>query len=145
VESTTAPDLLRQAVVTLTNEERRKAGLPALRYNATLEIAAQRHAQDMLVREYFSHETPEGLSSRDRIERAGYGLLTIETCGCRSFRVAFGENIGKGQATAEKVVNDWMNSPDHRDNILFEGYEEIGIGIYGDMWVQNFGGITVRY
>ena len=53
--------------------------------------------------------------------------------------LAFGENLARGQLTAEDVMNDWMASPGHRANILTELFIDIGIGIEGSSWVQHFG------
>lgn len=142
----------RQAVISLVNDERSAAGLAPLDYNRFLEISAQKHADDMRDRNYFEHDTPEGMTAEDRIDRDGY-LKTYHDCLCsKSYSV--GENIAKGQITPEEVVNTWMNSPQHRANILSPDFKEIGIGITpvdpndtgftGYFWVQNFGAINLQ-
>jgi uncharacterized protein YkwD len=167
-------DDLRLAVLQRVNAERRNAGIHILRHNSLLALSAQAHAKEMYQRGYFSHFTPEGLSYVDRIRTTGYLELTPEDCPCspsvntlnllqnrREFgsnyvliksgdqctcqaRFALGENIAKGQLTATQVVNDWMQSELHRRNILNGAFDEIGIGVFGDVWVQNFGRIEPR-
>jgi uncharacterized protein YkwD len=143
----------KQRVIDLTNEERKKAGLSPLSHNAFLESAAQAHADDMQQRDYFEHLTPEGATEGDRIKASGY-LDQFNLCDCsKSYSV--GENLSKGQITAEEAVQTWMDSPLHRDNLLSPNYSEIGIGITqiteenagnfeGYFWVQNFGDVKLE-
>ena len=163
------PEKTKNDVIALVNAERQKAGLPVLADNLLLRIAAQNHARDMYKRGYFSHTTPDGLDYIDRIRSANYMKIDLNECGCRTVynvralmdigrtetkphsaegeteicgckpHFALGENLAKGQLTAKEVMEDWMNSPGHRANILHPQFEEIGIGIFGDVWVQNFG------
>jgi uncharacterized protein YkwD len=119
-------------VVTLTNNERAKAGCPALTANATLTSVAQAHSQDMATNNYFSHDSQDGRSPFDRMTAAGY-----------TFRLA-AENIAAGQSTPAAVVQAWMNSAGHRANILNCGLTQIGVGYakggsYGSYWTQDFG------
>jgi uncharacterized protein YkwD len=134
---------LRQAILDAVNRERNRAGVAALRHNGVLQFSAQAYAEDLLHRAYFSHTSPDGENPQDRIQRAGYGNLTAEACSCRSFRAAFGENLAKGQKTIENVMEDWMESPDHKRNILSDNFAEIGVGIVGDIWVQHFGSVVI--
>jgi len=168
------PEKTRFEAISLTNQERNTHGLPPLQENYLLRLSAQKHARDMYKRGYFSHYTPEGLDYVDRIRAENYlrvdqsqcgcrivfhlgalmeqgrinttpNSMTTETevCGCRP-RFAVGENIAKGQLTPKEVTEDWMNSPPHRRNILHKDFDEIGIGIYGDVWAQNFGRVWVE-
>jgi uncharacterized protein YkwD len=112
------------AVLCLLNGERRDRGLGPLKMNAKLGKAANVQARDMVDREYFSHQNPEGRNSTDRIRAAGYMS--------RGGRWTVGENLawGVGElASARGLVNAWMNSPPHRANILRSAYREIGIAI----------------
>jgi len=169
-----SPDTTRQEVIALLNEERAKENLPSLTENILLRISAQKHAKDMYQRGYFSHTTPEGIDYMDRIRATNYldvdqskcGCKTVfnlrslietsrkettpssmtsqtEVCGCKP-RFAVGENIAKGQLTSKQVNDDWMNSPPHRANILHPQFEEIGVGLFGDVWVQNFGRMKIE-
>lgn len=99
--------------------------------NSQLETAALRHSQDMAAKGYFDHNSPDGRDPGDRITAAGYRWTT------------YGENIARGQQTPESVMEGWMNSPGHRDNILNCAFKEIGVGVHdasgGPWWTQAFG------
>ncbi len=104
-----------------------------LTWNFNLQEASWLHAKDMNSRNYFSHTTPEGVTSRDRIYAQGYTI--------RGYKyVAVGENIAKGQLTIQEVVDDWLNSEGHCRNIMNPNFMEVGISKQGDYWVQEFGG-----
>ncbi|MGV9632530.1 CAP domain-containing protein, partial [Streptomyces sp. NPDC003487] len=96
-----------------------------------LRDAAQAHSDDMAARDYFDHVSPDGTDPGKRITAAGYRWST------------YGENIAKGQQTADSVMTSWMNSPGHRANILNCSFKNIGIGIHdgsgGPWWTQDFG------
>lgn len=156
VESVTGENFLetsKEEVINLVNQKREEAGLPPMRYNAFLEKAAQAHGDDMQARDYFEHHSPEGTSAESRIKTSGY-LDEFEACLCtKSYSV--GENLAKGQTTAAEAVETWMNSIDHRINILSPDFSEIGIGIspitaenagnfQGYFWVQNFGDVNLE-
>ncbi|MEK7218610.1 MAG: CAP domain-containing protein [Patescibacteria group bacterium] len=135
--ASTSPETTKQRILELVNGERQKAALSPLTWNDRLALAAKRHAEDMQARNYFSHTGLDGSSASDRIKAAGYG----PTCtGCR-WSTSFGENIARGQRTPEQVMADWMNSPGHRANILNPQFLELGIGIAGTYWAQEFGAI----
>lgn len=121
-------------VVTLTNEERAKYGLYALVYDSQLTQAAQGHAEDMALNDYFDHTGLDGRSPADRITDAGY---IWNYCA---------ENIAAGYPDAASAVDGWINSPGHHANMLSTtacdlgvGYAYDGTAYYGHYWVQNFG------
>ncbi|WP_218150760.1 CAP domain-containing protein [Actinokineospora terrae] len=119
------------AVVEIVNARRAEAGCGPLRWNDKLATAARKHSQDMAVRGYFDHNSPDGRTPWDRIKAEGYTK-------------ASGENIAAGQATPEAVMTGWMNSPGHRANILNCKSTEIGVGMYKGgsyriYWTQTFG------
>ncbi|MDZ4216736.1 MAG: CAP domain-containing protein [Candidatus Gracilibacteria bacterium] len=142
----------KQRVIDLVNHERNKAGLGPLVNNCYLEKTAQGHSDDMMNRDYFDHNTPEGVSPEQRIDQSGY-LTSYYECLCSKSQTT-GENIAVGQTNPEEVVDTWMNSPPHRANILNTTFSEIGIGITdvpksnkeyeGYYWVQNFGDIQLN-
>ncbi|PIR52982.1 hypothetical protein COU76_03710 [Candidatus Peregrinibacteria bacterium CG10_big_fil_rev_8_21_14_0_10_49_10] len=144
---------LRQAILDAVNHERALQGLPALTMNNDLQTSAQLHAEDMLARAYFAHTTPEGLSHVDRIKHTGYAIVDMEYCNCAGFKAALGENLAKGQRSVNWVMNEWMASPTHRDNILSPHFTELGVGIAEGkgsgtqiadrIWVQNFGSLEM--
>ena len=103
-------------VVRLVNVERAKYGLPALKSHWELARVARYKSQDMIDKNYFSHQSPT----------YGSPFKMMESFGLR-FSAA-GENIAYGQRTPQEVVNAWMNSPGHRANILSKTYTHIGVG-----------------
>lgn len=137
--STVAPaNSLIQQVLDLTNAHRQQAGLAPLRLNAKLNAAAQSHSVDMALNDFFSHTGSDSSTAFNRINGAGY-----------NYNIA-AENIAAGYASANSVVQAWMNSPGHRANILYPELQEIGIGFYflpndsGSSnhryyWTQDFG------
>ena len=114
-------------VLDLVNQERANAGVPALRYDPALAQAALAHAADMVAQNYFDHTSLDGRDFSARAKAAGYqGFPT-------------GENIARGQANAQEVMNSWMTSAGHRKNILSANSNEIGVGVEQRTWVQVFG------
>ena len=106
------------------NQERTSRGLRPLRVNKRLSKAASRHAQDMVARNYFAHDTQGGGNFVDRIENAGYVAP-------HSFP-SLGEDLAAGSGdlgTARSIVESWMGSPGHRANILDRKFRELGIGV----------------
>ena len=130
---------IRSDVLALVNKERQARKLQPLKQNVKLDRSAQGHAEDMLKRKFFSHQTPEGKTPEQRIDAAGY---FAEPCKC-PFVFSYGENIAKGQQTPADVMKAWMASKVHRDNILKTNYQELGVGFAGGMWVQNFGEVRI--
>jgi uncharacterized protein YkwD len=118
--------IVRATLCTI-NAERGRHGLAPLRLNRRLSAAAAAHAGDMAARNYFSHDSLDGVSFLDRIRRAGY------LDGAKSYTV--GENLawGSRERSAPRMITKmWMNSPGHRANILRSAFREIGIGVaYG--------------
>lgn len=121
----------RRQVVHLCNAERDRRGLGALRPSRALRVSATAKALDMAKYHYFDHDTPHGTWYAFLYKYAGHRWRTI------------GENIAKGQDTADEVVAAWMNSPAHRANILNVKYRVIGIGFARDgsteFWCEHFG------
>lgn len=117
-----------EEVVELTNEEREKQGLTPLEIDEELSVVSKDKSKDMLDNQYFAHDSPTYGSPFDMMEK--YGV---------SYRTA-GENIAKGQSSAKEVVDGWMNSPGHRENILSDDFTHIGIGYIeeGNVWTQQF-------
>ena len=119
---------VRGAVLCLINAERRRRGLPKLRYNRRLATAAGRHARDMVRQRYFSHDSKDGRDFVDRIRRAGY--LRGGSGGW-----SLGENLAWGcgnMASPREIVNAWMHSPGHRNNILSRRFRHVGIAFARD-------------
>lgn len=123
--STTASSYAAQ-VVSLVNQQRAKAGLKKLTVDSALSKMAFDKAKDMYNNNYFSHTSPTYGSPFDMMK--SYGIR---------FTYA-GENIAKGQRTPQEVMDAWMKSPGHRQNILSPNYTMIGVGYYKGEWVQEF-------
>lgn len=120
-----------QAVLDLVNKERQKAGVQPLTLSDKLTSIANTKAKDMADKGYFSHESPTYGSPFDMLKHFGV-----------SYSYA-GENIAAGQKTAAEVMQSWMNSSGHRQNILNKNYTQLGVGFYrggqyGTEWVQLF-------
>ncbi len=115
-------------VVRLVNEIRVKNGLNKLIENWELSRVARYKSQDMKDNKYFSHTSPVYGSPFNMIRNFGISCRTA------------GENIAKGYATPQAVVNGWMNSSGHRANILNASYTQIGVGYVSDgkYWTQMF-------
>lgn len=115
-------------VIRLVNEHRRVKGIPELSYDWELSRVARIKSQDMKDSGYFAHNSPTYSSPFQMIKSFGI-----------SYRSA-AENIARGYATPESVVNGWMNSPGHRANILNSAFTHIGVGYVsdGNYWTQMF-------
>lgn len=130
---TTAPaaDTSAQAaVLSLVNQERSKAGCSPVTASGSLASLAQNFSDDMAARGFFDHTDPDGRTPWDRAAKAG-----VDNLG--------GENIARGQADAQAVMDAWMNSDGHRANILNCDYKTLGVGVHfgsgGPWWTQDFG------
>lgn len=134
---------LRTLIAEKVNKIRKDAGLKPLTYNVYLEGSAQQFAIDMAQQGFFSHVSPSGQTLKDRVGATGYYDRSFSRdCGCIK-GYTFGENIARGQKTADEVMDAWMKSPSHRDAILNPDYNDIGVGAFGGLWVQHFGGVLL--
>lgn len=115
-------------VISKTNAERTKAGLPKLSKNTKLCQAAQERAKETVTK--FSHTRPNGKDCFSILKE--YNITYS----------AAGENIAYGYVTPDDVVKGWMGSPGHKANILNKRYKSIGVGFYekngAKYWVQMF-------
>lgn len=115
-------------VVRLVNEIRVENGLSEIVADEELSRVARIKSQDMKDNNYFSHTSPVYGSPFDMMKNFGISYKTA------------GENIARGQATPQAVVDGWMNSSGHRANILNASYNRIGVGYVadGNYWTQMF-------
>lgn len=135
VEALGPSDDLRRELLRRVNRARRDAGVAPLDSDPRLAEAAQSRADDMAVRGYYGHETPDGVGFDQVVERSEYGYF------------ALAENIARGHASAAEVVQGWMDSPGHRANLLNPAFTEVGFGFapgdpatgYTLLWVQILG------
>ncbi|MFI1418923.1 CAP domain-containing protein [Streptomyces sp. NPDC020731] len=117
-------------VLRLVNVERAKVGCSPVVANSALTDLATAFSDDMAARGFFDHTDPDGDTPWDRARTAGISNLG-------------GENIARGQADAEAVMQAWMDSPGHKANILNCDFKTLGVGVHmgsgGPWWTQNFG------
>ncbi|MBJ3806454.1 CAP domain-containing protein [Streptomyces flavofungini] len=117
-------------VLALVNQERANVGCRPVAADPGLATLAGDFSADMAERDFFAHTDPDGATPWDRAEKVG-----IQDLG--------GENIARGQANAQSVMDAWMNSPGHRANILNCDYKTLGVGAHfapgGPWWTQDFG------
>lgn len=127
-QTTSALSVYEQKVVDLTNQERAKNGLAALKVDTALSKVAREKSLDMSKNGYFSHTSPTYGSPFDMMKQFGVSYQNA------------GENIAMGQRTPEEVVQAWMNSEGHRKNILNANFNYIGVGYVesGNYWTQMF-------
>lgn len=109
-------DMNEETVLKLINRERSKVGLNELRNNPELKSAACKKLDHMLAYKYWSHELPDGTSPWKFISDAGYEYSNL------------GENLAYGYSTEVALVEGWMKSSEHKDNILGD-YEDSGVCI----------------
>jgi uncharacterized protein YkwD len=119
-------------VLRLANVERRKAGCGQLHMDERLRKSARDFSALMAAKNFFSHVSPDGSTFVDRIEWAGYPR-----------NKAAAENIAYGYGSPAAVMQGWMNSTGHRDNILNCSIKAIGVGLAyrgsTPYWTQDFG------
>jgi uncharacterized protein YkwD len=107
---------------------------PALSWSATLQTAANRHSTDMAVNNFFSHTGSDGSSVGVRATEAGYNWHGV------------GENIAAGQSNVSVVMNGWLGSTGHCNNIMGASYTEVALACvarpgttYGKYWTMVLG------
>ena len=127
-QTTSSVSAFEKKVVELTNAERAKQGLAPLTLDTELSKVARTKSQDMKDKNYFDHNSPTYGSPFDMMKSFGI-----------SYKSA-GENIAMGQTTPEQVVQAWMDSPGHRENIMNSSFTHIGVGYVasGNYWTQMF-------
>lgn len=126
----TIPELLNE-----TNIRREQNSVGKVQLNEQLSDAARRKGADMFAEQYWAHVSPSGKDPWSFIAAAGYNFLFA------------GENLARDFGDSKSVVNAWMNSPTHRDNLVNGRYKDVGFAIvdgkYGDhettLVVQMFG------
>lgn len=100
-----------------TNSKRTDAGLDVLRLDTDLSRAAAKKAEDMFTNNYWAHFSPSGKTPWDFVTGSGY-----------RYAIA-GENLAKNFSTSQDVVDAWMASPTHRDNVMKPNYRDVGFAV----------------
>lgn len=135
---------LEYAIHKQINKVRDRHGLAALQFDTELRAPARYHSQDMATNDYFAHESPSGGTVQDRYERFNYECrvsmdgVRYATGGENIAQTWYEESVRTGNGTvyydsidelAEGVVQQWMDSPGHRENILREFWQTEAIGV----------------
>lgn len=124
-----------ELMLSLVNQVRRDNGTSNLTWCPALMRSSLAHSQDMAARNYFEHDSPDGGTVGDRAIDAGYQYRAV------------GENIAFGQRTVREVMEAWIDSPGHFENLISPNYDHFGYaefaglldGSSGKFWTQNFG------
>lgn len=127
-------------LLTYTNQDRAANGASALVLNDALSQAAAAKAADMFANQYWAHTSPQGRDPWSFINDAGYKYLFA------------GENLARDFGDSKSVVDAWMNSPSHRENLLNARYQDVGFAVvngkYGSyettLVVQMFGTLAAN-
>lgn len=126
-----ATDVSATRLLADTNQQRSANHETDLRINQQLATAAQAKANDMVRRDYWSHTTPDGRAPWTFISAAGYRYQ------------AAGENLAYGFNSSSALINGWMNSAEHRANVLNSAYRDVGFGVANAPDFQHSGSETV--
>ncbi len=110
-------DISVKELVDLTNAKRIEYGLSPLSNNIELNAAAANKTEDMFDKNYWAHNSPDGITPWVFIKEAGYNYVYA------------GENLARGFSNSEDVVNAWMASPDHRANVLSANFKDVGFAV----------------
>lgn len=112
-----ATNIQQNAIIVMTNQQRQTNGVSVLSENSLLDQAAQKKAADMFANDYWAHISPTGITPWYWFDQVGYKYTYA------------GENLARDFDTSAGVIDGWMNSPGHRDNLLSPNYTEIGVAV----------------
>lgn len=124
------------AILCLVNQQRAGHGLGGVQENPALDHASQRHTHDMVDHGYFAHVSPDAGDLVARLRSIGY-ITPSETW-------SVGENIAYGDGTLSTpaaIVGGWMQSPEHRANILNGAFSEMGVGVASSIPIADGSGL----
>jgi hypothetical protein len=113
----TYSDITSEQLLLLTNQKRQENSLPPLSLNGELSAAASSKADNMFAEDYWAHNSPDGKTPWVFIKAAGYNYIYA------------GENLARGFTNAQDVINAWMASPEHRQNMLSSNYQSVGYAV----------------
>lgn len=122
----------KDALIESTNQKRENLGIQSLTENPKLDEAAYLKASDILEKDYFSHQSPQGVSPWYWFKTAGY-----------NYQFA-GENLAIGFLDSEEVVRAWLNSPSHKKNLLDKNYTDTGIAVVSGEFEGNETTVVVQ-
>ncbi|MCC5974422.1 MAG: CAP domain-containing protein [Rubellimicrobium sp.] len=109
------------------NDVRAENGVAAVQENAVLNAVATAHAQDLVTYNYLSHIGRDGSDPMDRAIAGGYDAVYMS------------EVLARGLGNEADVIDGWMGSPKHRENLISPLPEDFGLGRVGSTWVMMLG------
>src|SRR5208283_4515254 len=104
------------------NAERARRGLKALKFSPRLAVVARGHSYDMAIRHYRDHNSPEGSTPADRVRGVGVDFTAIA-------ENIYVDDYHKLESLGARALKGWLDSPEHRANLLSPDFIETGIGI----------------
>jgi uncharacterized protein YkwD len=104
------------------NAERVRRGLKALKFSPRLAVVARGHSYDMAIRHYRDHNSPEGSTPADRVRGVGVEFRAVA-------ENIYVDDYHKLESLGARAVKGWLDSPEHRANLLSSDFVETGIGI----------------
>ncbi len=119
-------DQVEDLVFELTNKERQARGVAPLIKDEELRQLARAYSNDMLVRRFFDHTNPDGVPFEERItDQYNHRVFLIG----ENIWYSSGYHYSRVQQLAREIVDDWMNSPGHRENLLRPAFTHLGVGV----------------
>lgn len=121
-------------VIAGVNDARAEHGVGELRENGTLSEAARGHGEDMAEREFVAHENPDGESPRERVHRAeldceAVGENVAQTWWDEPLETDDGNRLQSNDDLAAWLIEQWLASPSHRENLLDDHWTETGVAV----------------
>lgn len=107
----------RENLLEATNIARKKSGLQKLSENSKLNLAAKEKAHDMLAKNYWSHVAPDGKTPWKFLAEQNYSYVSA------------GENLARGFSQSDSIIQAWLDSPSHRENVLAADFSEVGFAV----------------
>ncbi len=112
---------LEAEILQRVNDERIKAGKAPLKLSARLAVVARGHSYDMAIRHYLAHRSPEGTGPAERVGGVGIGYQSLG-------ENVYMDDVRDESGLAQRAVDAWLKSPEHRDNLLSPKFTETGVG-----------------
>ncbi len=104
------------------NAERVRRGLKVLKFSPRLAVVARGHSYDMAIRHYRGHNSPEGSTPADRVRGVGMECTAVA-------ENIYVDDYHKFESIGARALKGWLDSPEHRANLLSPDFVETGIGI----------------
>ena len=128
-----AANISPDEIIRVTNEKRQASGLSQLSSNPTLSQGAMQKGAHMFAQNYWAHFAPDGTSPWSFFKSVGYAYLFA------------GENLARDFQNSNEVVNAWMNSATHRENILNSNYSEMGVAVINGVLASEETTLVIQF